>query len=155
MPLKQKVTPFLWFDGKALEAATFYVETFKDSRIVSTMAGPGGEPMSVTFEIGGREFVGFNAGPMFKFSEAISLFIDCETQEEVDRLWDRLTSDGGSPGRCGWLKDRYGLSWQVVPRCLVQFMADPDPVKAGRVVQAMMGMNKLDIAALHAAYAGT
>ena len=154
MPARQNITPYLWFDGTAHAATKFYVETFKDARIVSTMPGPGGEPIGVKFEIGGREFVAFNGGPMFKFTEAVSLLIDCETQDEVDRLWDRLTSDGGEPSHCGCLKDKYGLSWQVVPRCLLEFFADPDLGKSGRVVQAMMGMSKLDIAALHAAYAG-
>lgn len=154
MMFKHQVTPFLWFDDKAFEAATFYVKTFRNSRIVSTLAGPGPEPIGVTFELDGREFVAFNGGPMFKFTEAMSLFIECETQHEVDGLWDRLISGGGSPSQCGWLKDRYGLSWQVVPRCLMEYMADPDRVKAGRVVQAMMGMSKIDIAALHAAYRG-
>ncbi|MCX5690434.1 MAG: VOC family protein [Planctomycetota bacterium] len=154
MPFTKKVTPFLWFDDKAHEAAKFYVETFPNSRIISPMTGPGGNPIGVKFEIDGREFVAFNGGPMFKFTEAISLFIDCETQEEVDRIWDRLVSDGGSPSHCGWLKDKYGLSWQVVPRCLMEYMSDPDRVKAGRAMQAMMGMSKLDIAALKAAFDG-
>jgi len=144
----QKITTFLWFDGQAEEAARFYTETFADSRIVSA------SPMNVVFELEGQRFYGLNGGPQFKFNEAISLFVDCETQAEVDRLWDRLTSGGGSPSRCGWLKDKFGLSWQIIPKALMQLMSDPDPDKSGRVMQAMLGMNKIVIADLQRAHRG-
>jgi predicted 3-demethylubiquinone-9 3-methyltransferase (glyoxalase superfamily) len=142
----QKITPFLWFDGKAEEAAHFYVSLFNNARIVSASA------MSVTFEIDEREFIAFNGGPMFRFTEAISLFVSCETQEEIDRLWDKL-SDGGQKQKCGWLKDRYGVSWQIVPPVLGQMLQDKDPAKSKRVMQAMLQMDKIDIAALQQAYA--
>ena len=142
----QKVTPFLWFDGKAEEAAGFYVSLFKNARIVSSSA------MSVTFEIDGREFTAFNGGPMFKFTEAISLFVSCETQEEIDRLWDKL-SEGGQKQQCGWLKDKFGVSWQIIPPVLGKMLQDKDPAKSKRVMQAMLQMDKIDIAALQRAYA--
>lgn len=147
----QKITPFLWFDGQAEEAATFYTSVFKNSSITSLMPGPGGKAMGVSFELDGQHFIALNGGPMFKFTEAISLFINCDTQEEIDYMWERLTSDGGAESRCGWLKDKYGLSWQVVPPVLSQLLSDPDREKAGRVMQAMMQMKKIDIAALKAA----
>lgn len=142
----QKVTPFLWFDGKAEEAANFYVSLFKNAKIVSASA------MSATFEIDGREFIAFNGGPMFKFTEAISLFVNCDTQEEIDRLWDKL-SEGGQKQKCGWLKDKYGVSWQIIPPVLGQMLQDKDPAKSKRVMQAMLQMDKIDIAALQKAYA--
>lgn len=142
----QKVTPFLWFDGKAEEAAKFYVSLFKNAKIVSASA------MSVTFEIDGQEFIAFNGGPMFKFTEAISLFVKCDTQEEIDRLWDKL-SEGGQKQKCGWLKDKYGVSWQIIPPVLGQMLQDKDPAKSKRVMQAMLQMDKIDIAALQRAYA--
>jgi predicted 3-demethylubiquinone-9 3-methyltransferase (glyoxalase superfamily) len=141
----QKITPFLWFDGKAEEAANFYVSLFKNARIASN------SPMSVTFQIDGREFIAFNGGPMFKFTEAISLFVSCETQEEIDRLWDKL-SEGGQKQRCGWLKDKYGVSWQIIPPTLGRMLQDKDPAKSKRVMQAMLQMDKIDIAALEEAY---
>jgi predicted 3-demethylubiquinone-9 3-methyltransferase (glyoxalase superfamily) len=141
----QKITPFLWFDGKAEEAANFYVSLFKNARIASS------SPMSVTFQIDGREFIAFNGGPMFKFTEAISLFVSCETQEEIDRLWDKL-SEGGQKQRCGWLKDKYGVSWQIIPPTLGRMLQDKDPAKSKRVMQAMLQMGKIDIAALEKAY---
>jgi predicted 3-demethylubiquinone-9 3-methyltransferase (glyoxalase superfamily) len=147
----QKITPFLWFDTQAEEAMNFYVSIFKNSKVLSTSPGPDGSVLGVAFELNGQEIRGINAGPQFKFTEAISLFVDCETQEEIDDLWERLTA-GGEESRCGWLKDKYGLSWQIVPTALGRLMGDKDPVKAGRVMQAMLGMNKIDIAGLQKAY---
>jgi predicted 3-demethylubiquinone-9 3-methyltransferase (glyoxalase superfamily) len=150
----QKVTPFLWFDGTAEEAMKFYVSVFRNARIVELRRrGDHGPVMSGTFEIDGQRLHAFNGGPMFKFSEAISLFVNCETQNEVDELWDRLSA-GGTPQRCGWLKDRFGLSWQIIPSVLGKRLQDTDPAKAQRVVQAMMGMVKIDIAGIERAYAG-
>jgi len=142
-----KVTPFLWYDGTAEEAAKFYTSLLKGSKITST------SPMSTSFEIDGREFIAFNGGPHFKFNESISLFINCETQEEVDDLWEKLSA-GGEKSRCGWLKDKYGLWWQVVPSILGKLLGDKDRVKANRVMQAMMKMSKLDIKGLEDAYNG-
>ena len=150
----QKVTPFLWFDGKAEEAMNFYVSVFRNARVIELRRqGDDGPVMSGTFEIDGQTFHAFNGGPMFKFSEAISLFVNCETQDEVDELWDKLSA-GGTPQRCGWLKDRFGLSWQIIPSVLGKRLQDTDPAKAQRVVQAMMGMVKIDIAGIERAYAG-
>lgn len=152
------IKPFLWFDTQAEEAARFYVSVFDNSRIVSTSrygdAGPGpkGTVMVVEFELNGRRFIALNGGPQFKFTEAISLSIDCETQEEVDRYWNALTA-GGEEGPCGWLKDRYGLSWQVNPGILGRLLADPDPKKSKCVMEAMLQMKKIDIAGLERAYA--
>ena len=154
----QKITTFLWFDNQAEEAANFYVSIFKNSRIGKISrygdAGPGpkGAAMLVTFQIEGQEFIALNGGPQFKFTPAISLLVNCETQQEVDQLWDRL-SEGGQKSRCGWLQDKYGLSWQVVPTELSKLMNDPDPQKAGRVMQAMLQMDKIDIAGLKEAHA--
>ncbi len=153
----QKITPFLWFDTQAEEAAQHYVSIFKNSKIVGVTrygdAGPGprGSVMTVTFSLGGQEFIALNGGPHFKFTEAISLSVDCKTQEEVDELWRRL-SEGGEEGQCGWLKDRYGLSWQINPTILGEMLADPDPRKAKRVMEAMLEMKKIDIARLKQAY---
>ena len=144
----QKITTFLWFDGQAEQAARFYVETFANSRIVSA------SPMTVVFELEGQRFMALNGGPRFKFTEAISLFVDCETQAEVDTLWDRLISGGGSPSQCGWLKDRFGLSWQIIPKALMHLMSDPDRAKSNRVIQAMLGMTKIVIADLEKAHRG-
>ena len=150
----QKVTPFLWFDGKAEEAMNFYVSVFRNARLIELRRqGDDGPVMSGTFEIDGRRFHAFNGGPMFTFSEAISLFVNCESQDEVDELWDKLSA-GGTPQRCGWLKDRFGLSWQIIPSVLGKRLQDTDPAKAQRVVQAMMGMVKIDIAGIERAYAG-
>ncbi len=152
----QKITPFLWFDGQAEEAAAFYTSLFPNSRIDSvsryTEAGPGepGTAMVVAFTLNGQAFSAINGGPEFHFTPAISFYVNCETQEEVDRLWERLT-DGGRPDQCGWLTDRYGLSWQIVPTALPELLSQPDPVKAQRVMQAMLQMTKLDIAALQRA----
>ncbi len=155
----QKVTPFLWFDGKAQEAANFYVSVFKNAKIVSPMRTGGGGPwpegavISVTFEIEGREFIAFNGGPHFTFSPAISLFVRCETQAEIDELWEKL-SEGGGTKQCGWLQDKYGVSWQIIPPILGQLLQDKDAEKSKRVMQAMMQMTKIDIAALKKAYDG-
>jgi predicted 3-demethylubiquinone-9 3-methyltransferase (glyoxalase superfamily) len=138
-----KITPFLWFDNQAEEAMKHYMSIFSDSKVLS-VSRANGKAMSVTFELEGQQFMGLNAGPQFKFTEAVSLFVNCETQEEVDALWAKL-SEGGEEGRCGWLKDRFGLSWQVVPTALRQLMNDPDPEKSKAVVQAMMKMNKIVI----------
>ncbi|MBV8078349.1 MAG: VOC family protein [Planctomycetaceae bacterium] len=144
---RQKITPFLWFDGKAEEAAEFYVSIFPDSAVTGVTPGPTGAPLVVQFRLAGVEFLALNGGPQFRFNEAISLSIDCRSQAEVDELWEKLSA-GGSEGRCGWLKDRYGLSWQVVPAVLPKLLADPDRAKAARVMEAMMRMTRLDIQAL-------
>jgi predicted 3-demethylubiquinone-9 3-methyltransferase (glyoxalase superfamily) len=147
----KKITPFLWFNDQAEEAANYYVSIFKNSSITNVVPGPGGKAMVVTFTLDGQDFVALNGGPVYTFTEAISLSVDCVDQAEVDDLWEKLSA-GGSPGRCAWLKDRYGLSWQIVPRALPRLMSDPDRVKAGRVMQAMMGMSKIDVAKLQEAY---
>ena len=156
----QKITPFLWFNDNAEEAINFYVSIFKDSKI-GTMTrygdsgpGPKGALMTATFQLEGQQFMALNGGPHFKFTEAISLFVNCETQEEVDTLWDRLTADGGQPSQCGWLKDKFGLSWQIIPSALGRLMHDEDPARAGRVMQAMLQMQKIDIRKLKQAYEG-
>lgn len=149
----QKITPFLWFDGRAEEAMNFYVGIFKNSKIVSATPGPDGKVMSVTFELQGQRFMGLNGGPMYQFTPAISLFVNCETQEEVDDLWEKL-SHGGEPGRCGWLKDKFGLSWQIIPTALGKMLGDKDRARAGRVVQAMLQMGKIDIQGLQKAHDG-
>lgn len=154
----QKITTFLWFNDEAEEAATLYTSLFDDSRIVSVArdhvgaTGAKGKILQVTFELAGQQFMALNGGPHFKFTEAISLFVLCETQEEVDRLWSALTADGGEESRCGWLKDRYGLSWQIVPRRLGEMMESKDSERAGRAMNAMLQMKKIDIAALERAY---
>src|SRR5262245_42757992 len=145
-----KVTPFLWFDDEAEEAMNFYVSVFENAKARS-VNGVGGRVMTVNFELAGQPFIALNAGPHFKFNEAISFFINCETQEEVDLLWERL-SEGGEKSQCGWLKDRWGLSWQVVPKALTKMMGDPDPVKSKAVLDAMLKMKKIVIADLQAAY---
>jgi predicted 3-demethylubiquinone-9 3-methyltransferase (glyoxalase superfamily) len=147
-----KITPFLWFDDQAEEAMNFYVSVFKNSKVLSVSPGPNGKAFSVTFELEGQRFMGLNAGPQFKFNEAISFFVDCKTQEEVDELWKKLTTDGGEESMCGWLKDKYGLSWQIIPSALGEMLSDPDPVKAQRVMQAMLQMRKIDIEGLRQAY---
>jgi predicted 3-demethylubiquinone-9 3-methyltransferase (glyoxalase superfamily) len=154
----QKISPFLWFDGNAEEAANFYVSIFKDSRILKIArygeAGPGpaGSVMVVNFQIEGQDFIALNGGPLFKFTEAISFVINCRTQEEVDHYWNTLTA-GGQESQCGWLKDKYGLSWQVTPTILGELLADKDQRKAQRVMQAMLQMKKIDIAELKRAAA--
>jgi predicted 3-demethylubiquinone-9 3-methyltransferase (glyoxalase superfamily) len=155
----KKITPFLWFDKEAEEAANFYVSVFPNSKIGSVArygeAGPGvpGSVMTVEFELNGLRFVALNGGPEFKFTEAVSFVINCETQEEVDDFWAKL-SDGGEEGPCGWLKDRYGLSWQVVPTALMELLKDLDPAKTQRVMSAMLQMGKIEIEPLRRAYAG-
>jgi predicted 3-demethylubiquinone-9 3-methyltransferase (glyoxalase superfamily) len=155
----QKITPFLWFDGQAEEAAKLYTSIFGNSRILNIShygeAGPGeaGSVMTVEFELEGLKFVGLNGGPVYEFTEAVSLAVSCETQDEVDDLWARL-SDGGEEGPCGWLKDRFGLSWQIVPTALPRLLSDPDRTKAGRVMQAMLQMGKIEIDGLERAAAG-
>jgi predicted 3-demethylubiquinone-9 3-methyltransferase (glyoxalase superfamily) len=150
----KKITPFLWFDNQAEQAMNFYTSIFKNSKVLGVSRGPDGKAQSVNFEIEGQELIGFNAGPEFKFNEAISLFVDCRDQAEVDELWNQLTSDGGEESQCGWLKDKYGLSWQIIPSALGQYLGDPDPVKAQRAMQAMLKMQKIDIAGLKKAYEG-
>ncbi|RKE22590.1 VOC family protein [Streptomyces sp. TLI_171] len=158
--MAQKITTFLWFDHQAEQAAEFYVSVFRDGRITDVQrysdAGPGvaGTVMVVTFELFGQTFRALNGGPIFTFNEAISLEVDCADQAEVDRYWELLTADGGQPSQCGWLKDRYGLSWQIVPRRLNELLADPDPERSRRAMTAMLGMGKLDVAALEAAANG-
>lgn len=158
--MTQKITPFLWFDTEAEEAATFYTGLFPDGRIVRLTRfgeggpGPAGQVMTVEFELAGQRFVALNGGPVFEFSEAVSFSIDCASQEEIDHLWERLTADGGTPGQCGWLKDRFGLSWQIVPRVLGEMLGSPERDRARRAMQAMLPMKKIDIAALQAAFDG-
>ncbi|MEV4368675.1 VOC family protein [Nonomuraea sp. NPDC049637] len=155
----QKITTYLWFDNQAEEAAEFYTSIFADSRILEVQRyseggpGPAGQAMVVSFELAGQRFLALNGGPRFTFTEAISLYVDCVSQEEVDDLWARLT-DGGEESQCGWLKDRYGLSWQIVPRALQELMSVPDPAAAQRVVQAMLGMRKIEIKGLEDAARG-
>lgn len=158
MQQPQKIKTFLWFDTQAQEAAEFYVSLFDDSRILETShytgAGPGetGSVMTVLFELAGQQYVALNGGPHFRFTEAISLQVDCDSQEEVDSLWEKLTADGGQESDCGWLKDKYGLSWQIVPRRLMELISDPDQGKADAVMAAMLTMKKIDLPALEAAY---
>lgn len=155
----QKITPFLWFDSQAEEAVNFYTSIFKNSKILSTMrygeAGPGpkGNVTSVTFQLEGQEFIALNGGPEFTFSPAISFFVNCETQEEVDELWERL-SEGGEKQGPAWVKDRYGISWQIVPTVLGELLSDPYPEKSKRVMEAMLRMDKIDIEKLKQAYEG-
>jgi len=144
------ITPFLWFDGKAEEAMNFYTSIFKNSRILSTNRF-NGKVLTVTFELEGQKFMALNAEPIFKFNEAISFFVSCETQDEVDQLWDKLSA-GGEQGRCGWLKDKFGLWWQIIPTALGRLMSDPDPQKSQAVMQAMLKMNKIIIADLERAH---
>ncbi len=157
--MQQKIVPNLWFDTEAEQAAEFYVGVFENSRIVNvshyTEAGPrdAGMVMTVEFELDGQRFIGINGGPKFTFDEAVSFAIECETQEEVDYYWDKLT-EGGEESQCGWLKDRYGLSWQVVPTGMEELFADPDKGRAERAMKAMLGMRKLDVAALRRAADG-
>jgi predicted 3-demethylubiquinone-9 3-methyltransferase (glyoxalase superfamily) len=153
----QKIVPFLWFDGQAEEAMNFYTSIFKNSKIGRVArfgeAGPGpkGSVMIASFELNGQEFTALNGGPQFKFTEAISFFVNCETQEEVDELWEKLSA-GGKKGQCGWLKDKFGVSWQIIPTALGKLMGDKDPEKSKRVMQAMLKMQKIEIKALQQAY---
>ncbi len=160
----QKITPNLWFDDNAEEAARFYQSVFRDVKIGTilrydaTMAQAAGRPeasvMTVEFEIFGQRFIGINGGPAFAFSEAVSFMVTCDTQREIDDLWNALTSDGGQESQCGWLKDKFGVSWQIVPRSMDGMMVGADPAKRSRMLQAMLGMRKLDMAALQRAYDG-
>ncbi|MGV9308902.1 VOC family protein [Nonomuraea sp. NPDC004354] len=144
----QKITTYLWFDNQAEEAANHYVSIFGNSRIVEVT------PMMVTFELEGQRFLALNGGPQFRFTEAISLYVDCESQDEVDELWARLIADGGEESQCGWLKDKYGLSWQIIPKALPKLLSDPDPARAERAMQAMLKMSKIDVKALEDAANG-
>ncbi|MDC0712200.1 VOC family protein [Stigmatella sp. ncwal1] len=154
-----KITPCLWFNGQAEEAANFYTSLLPHSRVDKVMRSPADNPstpaggvLTVEFTLAGQPFIGLNGGPQFPFTEAVSFSIDCEDQAEVDRLWDALTQGGGSPSQCGWLKDRFGLSWQIVPRALPKMLSDPDREAAGRAMQAMMRMGKIDIAGIERAF---
>jgi predicted 3-demethylubiquinone-9 3-methyltransferase (glyoxalase superfamily) len=153
----KKITPFLWFNDQAEEAMNFYISIFKNSKVVNVSrfgeAGPGpkGTVMTATFQINGQEITALNGGPQFSFTEAISFYVDCETQEEVDELWGKL-SEGGEKGQCGWLKDKYGLSWQIVPSALIEMLQDKDPQRSKNVMEAMLKMNKIDLNILRQAY---
>lgn len=142
------ITPFLWFDNQAQDAMKFYTSIFKDSKVISS------NPMTVQFELQGQKFIGLNAGPHHKFNPAVSFFVEVETQQEIDFYWDRLMADGGRPDRCGWLQDKYGLSWQVIPKALPQLITDSNRDKAKRALDAMLQMTKIDLAALQRAHAG-
>src|SRR5687767_13295756 len=144
--IKQKISPFLWFDNQSSEAAKFYCSLFNNSKILQDT------PMVVTFELEGQKFMALNGGPQFKFTEAISLFVDCEDQKEVDHFWYKLIADGGEESMCGWLKDKYGLSWQIVPSALGEMLSDPDPAKSQSVMNAMLQMRKIEIEGLRQAY---
>jgi predicted 3-demethylubiquinone-9 3-methyltransferase (glyoxalase superfamily) len=156
-----KITPNLWFDGRAEEAASFYVSLLPDSRIDNVFRSPADNPSTpagavllVDFTVAGQRFTGINGGPQFTFTEAVSFQIDCADQAEVDRLWAALTADGGTPGQCGWLKDRFGLSWQIVPRELVEMLGSPDRERAGQAMEEMLGQSKIDLAAIRRAFEG-
>jgi predicted 3-demethylubiquinone-9 3-methyltransferase (glyoxalase superfamily) len=159
MPNIQKITTFLWYDGRAEEAANFYTSIFKDSKILSIArygeAGPGpkGSVMLVTFQLEGQKFMALNGGPKYPLTPAMSLFVDCDSQAEVDHLWDKLTA-GGQEVQCGWLQDKFGLSWQIIPRALMEMIQDKDPVKSQRVFKALLEMKKIDVAGLQRAYRG-
>jgi predicted 3-demethylubiquinone-9 3-methyltransferase (glyoxalase superfamily) len=160
----QKITPFLWFDDQAEEAAKFYTSIFKNSKVgkitrygesAEKAAGrPAGSAMTVEFELEGQKFTALNGGPVFKFNESISFVVNCDTQEEVDSFWEKLSADGGQESQCGWLRDKFGVSWQVVPRALINMLQDKDPNKSERVMKAMLQMQKLDVKTLEDAYAG-
>ena len=150
----KKITPFLWFDTQAEEAMNFYVSLFKNSKVNSVSRGPDGKAFTVSFVLDGQEFMGMNAGPQFKFNEAVSMSVNCEDQAEVDYFWNALTADGGEESMCSWCKDKYGLWWQIVPKQLGELMGDSDPEKSGRVMQAMLKMKKIIVADLQKAYDG-
>ena len=156
----EKITTCLWFDNNAEEAVTLYTSIFKNSKVLEVSRwgeggpGPEGSVLTMRFELDGVELMALNGGPAFKFTEAISLSVDCQSQEEVDDLWEKLTADGGEPSQCGWLKDKFGLSWQIVPRALPEMLGDPDPAKSRRVMEAMLKMKKIDIKTLQEAYEG-
>ena len=147
------ITPFLWFDTQAEEAMNYYASIFKNSKVISVNRAQG-KAMSVQFELEGQKFMALNAGPQYKFTEAISFFVGCETQQEIDELWAKLTADGGVPSRCGWLKDKFGLSWQIVPNSLGRMLSDKDAAKSKRTLDAMLQMQKLDLNRLQAAHNG-
>lgn len=149
----QKITPFLWYDGNVAEAMELYRSVFPGSKVLNTTPGPNGSLMSATFELDGQRFIAFNGGPQLKLTPAVSMYVSCETQAEVDELWAKLT-EGGEESRCGWLVDRFGLSWQIIPSILPELLADPDRERAGRAMAAMLEMKKIDIAALERAAAG-
>lgn len=150
----KKITPFLWFDTQAEEAMNFYASLFKNSKVLGVSRGPDGRAFSVSFELDGQEFIGLNAGPQFKFNESISMFVNCEDQTEVNYFWNALIADGGEESMRGWLKDKFGLSWQIVPKQLGELMGDPDAEKSSRVMQAMLQMRKIVVADLQKAYDG-
>src|SRR5262245_21992485 len=160
MTTKQKITTYLWFNGDAEQAVEHYLTIFSGSRVTKVARwgkggpGPEGSVMNVAFELAGQGFIALNGGPQFKFTPAISLLVNCETQEEVDAIWQKFLAAGGKATACGWLEDKFGLSWQIIPAALVELMSDPDPAKAGRVAQALMAMQKIDIAALKRAHRG-
>jgi predicted 3-demethylubiquinone-9 3-methyltransferase (glyoxalase superfamily) len=145
------ITPFLWFDTQAEEAMQFYTSIFPRSTVIAVQRN-GDQVLSVTWELEGQRFMGLNAGPHFTFTEAVSFFVSCDTQQQVDELWDKLMAGGGRPSQCGWLKDRFGLSWQIIPTALPRLLGDPDRAKAGRAMQAMLQMQKIDAAALQRAF---
>ena len=147
------ITPFLWYDSQAEDAMNLYASIFPHAK-VGNVSHAGDRVMSVEFELEGQRFMGLNGGPMYKFNESVSFFVSCETQQEIDHYWSKLTADGGEPGRCGWLKDKYGLSWQIVPKVFTKLLGSGDAAATQRVVQAFMQMNKLDIQALQAAHDG-
>ncbi|HET9913521.1 MAG TPA: VOC family protein [Anaerolineales bacterium] len=155
----QKITPYLWFDDQAEEAVNFYTSIFKNSKILNVSRypegapGPAGKVMVATFELDGQEFTALNGGPQYKFTEAISFLVNCKTQKEVDELWQKLTANGGEEGPCGWLKDKFGVSWQIIPTALGEMLSDPNPSKAQRVMEAMLKMKKIEIPVLQQAYA--
>ncbi|BCW36421.1 VOC family protein [Arthrobacter sp. StoSoilA2] len=150
----QKISTCLWFDGRAAEAAEFYTSTFDDSSILTSMPGPGGDVLTVDFEIEGRQFMALNGGPAFTFNEAVSLVVNCDSQDEVDRYWNALLEGGGEESQCGWLKDKFGLSWQIVPVGMPGLLNGPDPAGSQRAMEAMLKMRKLDINVLQKAYDG-
>ena len=160
----QKITPFLWFDNQAEEAAKFYTTVFKNSKVgrilrydetsAKTAGRPAGSVLTIEFEIGGQKFTALNGGPQFKFNESVSFVVNCETQNEVDYFWEKLIANGGQESACGWLKDKFGLSWQVTPTVLIEMLHDKDPKKSERVMNAMMKMGKIDISKLKTAYEG-
>lgn len=150
----QKITPFLWFNGQAEDAMNLYVSLFEDSEVINVAKMGDGPAFSVTFRIGGQTFMALNGGPNYELSPAFSIFVNCEGQEEVDRLWEKLTADGGKESRCGWLVDKFGVSWQIIPSALGELIGNPDPEKSGRALQAMMGMNKIVVQDLQDAFDG-
>jgi predicted 3-demethylubiquinone-9 3-methyltransferase (glyoxalase superfamily) len=150
----QKITTFLWFDDKAEEAMQYYTTLFPDSKLLESMPSPEGKLMGGRFQIAGQEFMVLNGGPQFKFNEAISLYVNCDDQAEVDRLWDKFIADGGEESMCGWLKDKFGLSWQIIPSGMTELISNPDEAKAGRAMQAMLKMKKIDLAEMQKAFDG-